>query len=202
MSASAGDLTLRRTRRMALRRPAASDLADLCRMERDARTMATVLGVRSREQTAAALERMVAHWDPHGFGWWICRRGDTGEFLGRGGLRRVVVEGRGEIEVGYGFRAAFWGQGFATELAEASLSVGFQYLDFNSIVSFTLPGNAASRRVMEKAGLRRERDGTWAGRPHVFYRLQRAEWSARRATSQAGDGILRPDASHAQGKDT
>jgi RimJ/RimL family protein N-acetyltransferase len=39
-------------------------------------------------------------------------------------------------------------------------------------VSFTLPHNAASRRVMEKAGLTYERDITHAGLPHVLYRLK------------------------------
>ena len=41
-----------------------------------------------------------------------------------------------------------------------------------SVVSFTLPGNLASRRVMEKLGFRFERETTYAGLPHVLYRLR------------------------------
>jgi len=167
------DWSRQSTARMRLEPPAPADLPDLCAMESDARTMVTLLGVRSADQTAAGLGRMMDHWQRHGFGWWILRDPVTGEFLGRGGLRRVPVEGVEEIEVGYGFHARHWGRGLATELARFAIARGFEHLGVDSIVSFTLPDNLASRRVMEKCGLVHERDGAWAGVPHVFYRLMR-----------------------------
>lgn len=42
------------------------------------------------------------------------------------------------------------------------------------LVAFTLPHNAASRRVMEKAGFAYERDTEHAGLPHVLYRSRRS----------------------------
>jgi len=62
-------------------------------------------------------------------------------------------------------------RGFATEIAAASVDVGFGHLGFRDIVSWTLPTNLASRRVMEKLGFRHERDFEFAGLPHRFYRL-------------------------------
>lgn len=158
---------------MMLNRPRPSDLGDLCRMEQDPRTMEMLLGVRTPEQTAAMLGRIQSHWDQHGFGWWIARDRRSGNFLGRGGLRRVTLGTREEVEVGYGFVASVWGQGFATELALESLKFGWEVLKLTSMVSFTLPTNIASRRVMEKCGLRFEGEGEWAGLPHVFYRTDR-----------------------------
>src|SRR5258708_4600613 len=61
------------TARLRLVRPREADLPDLARMNADPATMAMLLGVRTREQTAQALQRMLAHWQEHRFGWWIAR---------------------------------------------------------------------------------------------------------------------------------
>lgn len=160
------------TRRLRLSRPVLGDLDDLCRMEQDPRTMALLLGVRTPDQTRAGLDRMIAHWEAHGFGWWIARDPVGGGFLGRGGLRRVDIGGQAEVELGYGFHADHWGLGLATELARESVRLALQDLGLESVVSFTLPGNLASRRVMEKAGLSWEGEIEWASHPHVLYRIR------------------------------
>lgn len=170
---TAANFGLRRTPRLRLTRPNPTDLPDLCRMEADPATMATLGGTCVPTETEARLNRILLHWDTHGFGWWIVREHVTGRFLGRGGLRRVQVDGRDEVEVGYGFLAPFWGRGYATELALEAVRFGFDDLHRTSLVSFTLPDNLASRRVMEKTGLVYEYEGLWAGRPHVFYRIRR-----------------------------
>src|SRR5262245_33844225 len=159
----------RRTLRLLLTRMRPDDLDDLARMYGDPRVMATLGGVRSAAETAQYLERVLAHWDQYGFGWWAARDPLTGQFAGRGGLRHATVEGRAEIEVGYGLLPEFWGRGLATELARESVRVGFAELHRPELVSFTLPTNDASRRVMEKAGFRYERDIIHADLPHVLY---------------------------------
>jgi RimJ/RimL family protein N-acetyltransferase len=70
----------------------------------------------------------------------------------------------------------YWNRGFATEMSRAILEVGFGQLSFSEICSWTLPGNLASQRVMEKLGFRYERDFEFAGRLHRFYRLVKGEW--------------------------
>ena len=168
-----------RSARLILERMRESDMSDLCRMHRDERVMATLAGVRSEEETAEFLRAQLAHWERHGFGWWTLREAGSGSFVGRGGLRRVTVEEREEVEVGYALLPEFWGRGLATELAEESARVAFEVLDLPDIVSFTLPTNRASRRVMEKAGLRYERDIVHADLPHVLYRLSASTWRPR-----------------------
>jgi RimJ/RimL family protein N-acetyltransferase len=159
-----------RTARLLLRPMNPGDLEDFLRMHQDPRVMATLGGLRPPEDIKAFLGRLVADWDKHGFGWWSARDLATGQFAGRGGPRHVLVEGRDEVEVGYGFLPEFWGRGLATELARESVRVGFNELRLPNMVSFTLPTNLASRRVMEKAGFRYERDFIYANLPHVLYR--------------------------------
>src|SRR5262245_10520435 len=164
------------TPRLLLRRMGAEDLDDLTHMHLDPRVMATMGGLRSPAETKEWLDRQTDHWEQYGFGLWMARDRAAGQFAGRGGLHHVEIDGRDEIEVGYCFRAEFWGRGLATELARASVRVAFSVLRLPEIVCFTLPTNLASQRVMQKAGFRYERDTVWKDLPHVFYRLTETAW--------------------------
>ncbi len=77
------------------------------------------------------------------------------------------------VEVGWSVAPDRWGEGLAPEAAAASLDWGFEVCGLEEIVSFTMPDNHASRRVMEKLGMRYVRDFDRAGLPHVLYRLRR-----------------------------
>ena len=112
----------------------------------------------------------VEHWSRHGFGMWILRDRTTGAMVGRGGLQYTYVAGLDEVEAGWAILPERWGQGLATELAMACVTVAFRDLELAEIVAFTLPDNVASRRVMEKAGFAYEREILHVGRPHVLYR--------------------------------
>lgn len=163
-----------RTPRLRLERPAAGDLAELCRMHADPVVMATLGGVRSEAATAELLRAFAEHWDRHGFGPWVLRAPEDGRLLGRGGLRRVTVGGRDEVELLYALVADAWGRGLASELARESVRVAFAELGLPDLVAFTRPTNARSRAVMERAGFGYEREVEHAGEPHVLYRLRAA----------------------------
>lgn len=143
----------------------------LCRMHQNPRVMATLGGVRSAAQTREFLDTNLAHWEQHGYGLWIFTAKESGRFVGRGGLRHAVVGGGDEVELAYALEAEFWGQGYATEMAEAIVGVGAAQHSLTNLVCFTLIENAASRRVMEKAGFAFEREIVHAGHPHVLCRL-------------------------------
>ena len=150
---------------------------DLHRLYTDVRVTATLGGVRSASWICDYLKTVEKTW-ADGFDLWHLRDRETGMFAGRGGLRRVNVDGTPEVEVGWAFMPEFWGRGLATELGRASVDIGFGSLDLDTIVSFTLTHNAPSRRVMEKCGLLYERNGLWADLPHVFYRITANAWRA------------------------
>jgi RimJ/RimL family protein N-acetyltransferase len=85
------------------------------------------------------------------------------------------------VEVGWRLAADCWGAGYATEGAQAAIAFGFDALILSEIVSFTVPGNLRSRRVMERLGMSRSPTDDFdhpslpLGHPlrrHVLYRLQ------------------------------
>ncbi len=131
-------------------------------------------------------ERDLAHWDRHGFGQWWWRLADGDQLVARGGLQWTLVEGEAAIEVGWAVLPERWNVGIATELARASIDVGFSHLGLDSLVAYTLVTNSASRRVMEKAGLVYERPVRHLDLPHVLYRLSRGEWRVLTRREAAG----------------
>ena len=165
-----------RTRRLDAERVCADHLPDLLRMHADPQVMATLGGLRDEASTREWLAPVVGHWDQHGFGLWMFRDRESGHFAGRGGLRRLQIDGAAETEVAYALMPEFWGRGLASEIARASIQVAFESLALADLVCFTLPTNRASRRVMERAGFRYEKDVLHADLPHVLYRLEADAW--------------------------
>lgn len=133
-------------------------------------------GPRPEARVRKELEASQEHWARYGFGIWMFRDAADGRLIGRCGLRQVEVEGQQEVELLYALRSESWGRGLATEMAAAVLEVGFERLGLGDVVAFTLTTHRASRRVMEKVGMRYERDITHAGLPHVLFRLTAGEW--------------------------
>lgn len=165
-----------RTQRLLLTRIGADDIDDMLRMHRDERVARTLGGPRPDAEVEALVRELEAHWERHGYGWWVLRDPESSRFIGRGGLRQVRVAGQSEVEVAYGLLPEWWGRGLATELARVAVAQGFVALGLDEVVSYTLPGNRASRRVMEKAGFAFERDIEHAGLHHVLYRLTARAW--------------------------
>ena len=87
------------------------------------------------------------------------------------GLNTTRVAGEQAVELAWALVGTAHGRGLATEAALAAVAEA-RTLGLPEVVSFTLPGNVASRRVMEKAGLEFDRDITHGGLPHVLYRLR------------------------------
>jgi RimJ/RimL family protein N-acetyltransferase len=111
-----------------------------------------------------------AHWEDHGFGPWVLRRRDTGEFVGRGGLAWTSIEDLAEVELPWSIEPRFHGAGYATEAASAAAGWARE-VGFERVVALILPSNAASQRVAEKVGFSREGECEHAGMAHLLYRL-------------------------------
>jgi len=149
-------------------------------MHADERVMATLGGVRTEEQTQEYLRTNLDHWDRYGFGLWMVRDASGHDIIGRALVRHLDVEGAAEVEIGYALHAPWWGRGLATEIANRCLVIGHGNPGLASLVAITLPTNDGSRHVMEKVGMRYERDVTHAGMQHVLYRTKgRAAWPTR-----------------------
>ena len=176
-----------RTDRLLLRRWRESDREPFASMNADPAVMQHMQGVLPRERSDAFLDRIEAHWDEHGWGLWAVEVPEDVPFVGYVGLWPAEYISDGMVEVGWRLAREHWGHGYATEAAREALRFGFSDVGLTEIVSFTVPQNVRSRRVMERIGLVRDpaRDFDHPNVDpvaypqlvsHVLYRLHREEW--------------------------
>jgi RimJ/RimL family protein N-acetyltransferase len=160
------------TARLVAERLREEDLAAVHRMHQDAEQMAHLGGVRDEAQTAAYMERNLAHWTRHGFGLWLLRTRSDDAVAGRVLLRHLDLDGRDEVEVGYSLEPRYWGRGLAAEAAAACLDWARDILHLDSVVALTSPENLRSHRVLTKLGLELERTIELDGHLHALFRIR------------------------------
>lgn len=189
-----------RADRLWLRQWRPTDLAPFAALNADARVMEHFPGTLSREESDALVARIQAHFDEHGYGLWAVEIPTVTSFAGFVGLSIARFEAHFTpcVEIGWRLAAEHWGAGYATEGARAALDFGFAELGLDEIVSFTVPGNVRSRRVMEKIGMVHdpaddfERATLPAGfRRHVLYRM--ANPARPKADGSTRTVVLRSD---------
>jgi [ribosomal protein S5]-alanine N-acetyltransferase len=110
-------------------------------------------GPREHSRAVRLLEEDIRHWAERSFGPWVFFETDNGLFIGRGGLRTSSLGGHECVELLYAVRSDSWGQGYATEIARLAVAHA-RRLGLTEVVGFTATTNVASRRVLEKAGMR------------------------------------------------
>lgn len=128
----------------------------------------------SLEQTRLSLRRAIAK-DEKPLGFWAVELVETGEVIG-GAILKWLPD-RTNIEVGYHFGKAWWGQGFGTELATALVGYGFAQLPVERLVAVTYPENTASQRVLEKVGLFHTGETTYNDIPVELFVIERWAWT-------------------------
>ncbi|MFI2661674.1 GNAT family N-acetyltransferase [Micromonospora carbonacea] len=195
------------TGRLRLRRFTGADADALTELDADPEVMRYLTGGRPTPAEVVRgelLPRLLAGYDRHpGLGRWAAVDRATGMFLGWFALDAPAAgppsgpaaagarptPGVNQAELGYRLRRAAWGRGLATEGSRALLRHAFATVGLARVWAQTMAVNTASRRVMEKAGLRYVRtfhldwDDPIEGTEHgeVEYELLRAEWAAREA---------------------
>lgn len=138
----------------------------------------------TRAESDAFIDRIEQHFEDHGFGLWAVELEGEAELIGAVGLLRVSFEAHfaPAVEVGWRLTADRWGAGYATEASAAALAWGFDSLDLDEIVAFTVPENTRSRAVMERLGMTHDPADDFEHprlaedsplRHHVLYRKRR-----------------------------
>lgn len=129
-------------------------------------------------ETEAFFQRIQTHFQKHGFGLLACEIKNTSEFIGYVGLNIPAFEAHFTpcVEIGWRLRFQSWGYGYATEAAKAILKTAFENIGLKEVVSFTVPQNVRSRRVMEKIGMKHDskedfNHPIYTHLKHVLYRI-------------------------------
>jgi ribosomal-protein-alanine N-acetyltransferase len=128
-------------------------------------------GSAAQARAAEILAGDISHWQERSFGPWAFFESATGMFVGRGGLHGAHVAGRDCVELLYAVRSEAWGRGYATEMATLAVAEA-RRLGLSEVVGVTAASNTASRRVLEKVGMRFEEVFERAGLPHVLGRVR------------------------------
>jgi len=177
-----------KTPRLHLRQWREEDLPAFAAMNADEQVMEFLPKVLSRAESDALAGRIREHFDRHGFGLWAVEVVGSAEFVGFVGLSipRFQAHFTPCVEVGWRLVYELWGMGYATEGARAAIDFGFTELQLDEIVSFTVPENLRSRRVMDRLGMTHSPAGDFEHpglpdghrlRKHVLYRLSRASYA-------------------------
>jgi len=140
------------TARLRLTHPRLADAPALLAIFGDAEAQRYTLrfaGLKDCRRHIAAHER---HRRRVGCGPWLVTEKASGKVIGWGGLYEDPFDRRWGIEVAYSFARPAWGRGYASELVAFALERARDVLGVSQVVAFAHAENAASRRVLEKAG--------------------------------------------------
>jgi RimJ/RimL family protein N-acetyltransferase len=185
------------TERLVLRRFTDDDVENLVELDSDPDVMRFINGGRATARDEIENDVLPAFLDYYeryeGYGFWAATEKSTEQFVGWFHFRPVKGAPSDEVELGYRLRRSAWGKGYATEGSRALIEKGFADLGVRRVFASTMVVNVASRRVMEKAGLKFVRtfhqpwpdyiEGEEEG--DVEYALLRSEWERPDAAARA-----------------
>lgn len=108
-------------------------------------------------------------YEMNGFGRWAVIEKSSGEFLGWCGLK--YVKEIDETDIGFRFFEKYWNRGFATESAMTCLKYGFEKLNLKTVVGRAMAENTASIKVLEKIGMKYEKEFDFVKHKGLIYRI-------------------------------
>lgn len=175
------------TERLILRLWREEDKEPFARMNANSDVMRYFPKTLSRAESDAAVERYKSHEEKYGYCFWAVEEKQSGDFVGFVGISNSPFEAHFTpcVEIGWRLAPEYWGKGYATEAAHASLKYGFDEVGLDEIVSFTTHNNLPSMAVMERIGMVRKEaddfnhpnlDASHPLCPHVFYRIRREDY--------------------------
>lgn len=163
------------TQRLLLRHFVVSDLDNLFSFYSDPEVIKYIPDApRTYEETKEELEWfMNGHPRFPELGLWATIYKETGQFIGRCGLIPWTIDEKNEVEVAFALSKAYWGQGLATEVAQALVEYGFEHLQLSRLICLIEHGNQASIKVATKIGMTFEKEGEDDIGPFLVYAMNK-----------------------------
>lgn len=118
--------------------------------------------ITKKEESAKMLENIINQYERNGTGRLAVIEKESNQFIGWSGIKLLTDEVNGfknVYELGYRFLPEFWGKGYATESALASLDLGFNQLNADKIYAYADVDNKSSNHILTKLGF--ENKGTF-----------------------------------------
>ena len=111
---------------------------------------------QSIEQSRKIIDYVRTQYTTNGIGRWAVIEKETNCFIGWAGLKLVTEPINGYInfyDIGYRLIKQFWGKGYATETAIASVEYARNTLQLKELIGMANINNVASRKILEKIGM-------------------------------------------------
>lgn len=169
------------TNRLIIREIQPTDLDEMFKLHADPEVH-IYLGNRtitSKEKVMEAIDWLQQQYIDFGVGRWAMINKATGNFIGWTGLEYVTKEinkHKNFYDLGYRLLKEFWGQGFATESAFASLDYGFDKLNIKEVYAMADCNNIGSNKILKKVGLRYIEKFDLEGIEHNWYRIYQKKY--------------------------
>lgn len=131
--------------------------------------------IKTMEEAEAVIELILAQYQKFGIGRWAMIEKSTGNFIGWNGLKFVteLINGRSNyFDLGYRLIPEYWGKGFATEGALASLHYAKEELKLNELYAAAHVDNVASNRIIQKLGFSLLNQSVFAEVDHNWYKKE------------------------------
>lgn len=135
------------------------------------------------ERVQEFVSRQCENWENDRICLWKLLPKDGDTLIGICGLQRLPAGP--DVEIGWWLAPSHWGQGLATEAAGQALAYGFEVSNFSRIVAIAQAANRDSLRVMERIGMRFEREAVHKGIRVLLYAIEREQFNSRQGE---GDG--------------
>lgn len=178
------------TERLYLRQWLPSDFAIFAEINADPEVMKyfpKLLSPKVSDIIANKCQQLIAD---QGWGLWAVGLKDgikaSDDFIGFVGLNKTHADMSfaPAVEIAWRLHKDYWGQGYATEAARASLAFAFSELALDEVVSFTAVINQPSQRVMQRIGMTDMQDNFYHPAlnadhrlaEHVLYKITRQQW--------------------------
>jgi [ribosomal protein S5]-alanine N-acetyltransferase len=174
------------TERLILRELTPADVKGMFALDRDP-DVHQYLGNKPIAKMAEArqhIEFIRQQYRDNGIGRWAVIEKDTNDFIGWAGLKfitEVINNHTRYYDLGYRLIRKYWGKGYATEAAHASLDYGFNHLQLNEIYAMADTRNKASGKILAKAGLQQVETFSFNGIAHDWFKINKS--SPRSLTS-------------------
>lgn len=170
------------TERLILRRFKDEDQRPFAQLNGDPEVMRyfpTPLTAQQSNELATEINRRI---DANGYGFWAAERKEDNVFIGFVGLNKTgdKLPFPPTVEIGWRLDKPYWGKGYASEAAKASLKFAFETLKLPEVISFTAILNKPSQKVMTRIGMKHEGDffdhpmlaDGHCLKPHIIYKIQ------------------------------
>ena len=131
-----------------------------------------------RADMEEALISILAHWEKNGFGRLAVIDKENNQLIGYSGLRSH----EGTAELVYLLDEPYWNKGLATEISQVIVQKGFEFDNFPRVIAMTRPDNKASIRVMEKIGMKLEKNDLFHGISAVVYAISKEDYKSIKLT--------------------